>query len=195
MPWGRHLLFSYIWHKQEPDGLKKGKKVQTLLLSSHSGEGERLQAGSPKPALTSVWTLVTTTSLHRRALGGTSRGQVGSSLISNEEGHGHGLDFQKPHPPSAGHLGIWTNHLERQWESSSQKWVSVTPHSEERLVIKVVKYFANKREKNLTTMAVKRSANTQWDNSDGLLSGLVGLGESGNNQGETGGWDFGSGNR
>ena len=74
---------------------------------------------------------------------------MGSSLISNEEGHGYGLDFQKPHPPSAGHLGIWTNHLERQWESSSQKWVSVTPHSEERLVIKIVKYFANKRKKKL----------------------------------------------
>lgn len=78
-------------------------------------------------------------------------------MISNKEGHCHGLDFQKTHPPSAGHLGIWTNHLER--ESSSLKWVSVTPHSEERLVIKVVKYFANKRKK--TTMAVKRSTNTQ----------------------------------
>ena len=44
-------------------------------------------------------------------------------------------------------------------------------------------------------MAVKRSANTQWDNSDGLLSGLEGLGESGNNQGETGSWDLGRGNR
>ena len=67
-------------------------------------------------------------------------------MISNKAGHGHGLDFQKTHPPSAGHLGIWTNRLER--ESSSPKWVRVNPHSEERLVIKVVKYFANKRKKN-----------------------------------------------
>lgn len=144
MPWGKGPFYFLTSDTgRNPLDWRRERKFKHCCLAPTLGGGGRWQAGSPKPTLTSVWTLVTTTSLDRRALGGTSRGQVG--MISNKAGHGHGLDFQKTHPPSAGHLGIWTNCLER--ESSSPKWVRVTPHSEERLVIKVVKYFANKRKK------------------------------------------------
>lgn len=104
-----HLTHTYI----SPLELKKGEKeVQTLLFSTHTGGGGRWQAGSPKPAPSSDGANLANNHFIRHALGGTSRGQVGSSLISNKEGHSHGLELRKPRPPSAGHHGNWTNHLE-----------------------------------------------------------------------------------
>lgn len=70
------LHLKHVSPAPPPLGLKNGEKeVQTLLLSTHSGENGRWQAVNPKPALTSGGVcLVTTTSYSfiRNGQGGTS---------------------------------------------------------------------------------------------------------------------------